>query len=97
MDIRDSGDGIRIGIQRLKYGSLLDISSQWVRVNNHIRLNRFEGYSLSCVIVDIDDTVLDTTRRMQAIWREVLGREVPIEAVESMALRKIFEVYATPQ
>jgi beta-phosphoglucomutase-like phosphatase (HAD superfamily) len=44
-------------------------------------LNRFEGYLLSCVIVDIDDTVLDTTRRMQAIWRELLGREVPIEAV----------------
>jgi hypothetical protein len=52
---------------------------------------------LSCVIVDIDDTVLDTTRRMQAIWQELLGREVPIEAVESMGLRQIFEVYATPQ
>jgi len=52
---------------------------------------------LSCVIVDIDDTVIDTTRRMQAIWRELLGREVPIEAVESMGLRQIFEVFATPQ
>ena len=52
---------------------------------------------MSCVIVDIDDTVIDTTRRMQAIWRELLGREVPIEAVESMGLRQIFEVYATPQ
>ena len=52
---------------------------------------------MSWVIVDIDDTVLDTTRRMQAIWRELLGREVPIEAVESMGLRQIFEVYATPQ
>jgi beta-phosphoglucomutase-like phosphatase (HAD superfamily) len=96
MDIRDSGDGIRIGIQRLKYGSLLDLSSQWGRVNNHISLNRFEGYLLSFVIVDIDDTVLDTTRRMQAIWREVLGREVPIEIIESMGLRQIFEAYATP-
>ena len=52
---------------------------------------------MSCVIVDIDDTVIDTTRRMQAIWRELLGREVPIEAVESMGLRQIFEVFATPQ
>jgi beta-phosphoglucomutase-like phosphatase (HAD superfamily) len=51
---------------------------------------------LSCVIVDIDDTVLDTSRRMQAIWREVLGREVPIEIIESMGLRQIFEAYATP-
>jgi FMN phosphatase YigB (HAD superfamily) len=52
---------------------------------------------LNCVVVDIDDTVLDTTMRMQAIWRELLGREVPAEAVETMGLRKIFEEYATPQ
>ncbi len=52
---------------------------------------------MSCVIVDIDDTVLDTTRRMQAIWRELLGREVPAKAVETMGLRQIFEAYAAPK
>ena len=52
---------------------------------------------MDCVVVDIDDTVLDTTMRMQAIWRELLGREVPAEAVETMGLRQIFEEYATPQ
>ena len=52
---------------------------------------------LNCVVVDIDDTVLDTPMRMQAIWRELLGREVPAEAVETMGLRQIFEEYATPQ
>jgi hypothetical protein len=49
------------------------------------------------VVVDVDDTILDTTRRMHAIWRELLGREVPAEAVETMGLRQIFEAYATPQ
>jgi phosphoglycolate phosphatase-like HAD superfamily hydrolase len=50
---------------------------------------------LGTLVVDVDDTLLDTTARMQAIWGELLGRVVPREAVESKDLRQLFTEYAT--
>jgi hypothetical protein len=34
---------------------------------------------------------------MQGIWREILGREVPIEAVETLGLEQIFMKFASPE
>lgn len=42
------------------------------------------------VVVDVDDTLISTDRRMQGVWREILGRDVPLEAVETMGLEQIF-------
>ena len=48
------------------------------------------------VVVDLDDTLVDTKRRTRAIWKLVLGREIPMEAIEGLTARKIFEMYASP-
>ncbi|UCH57198.1 MAG: hypothetical protein JSV18_07655 [Candidatus Bathyarchaeota archaeon] len=53
-----------------------------------------EDEGLISVVVDIDDTLIDTRRRMQAIWREVLGRRVPLQDVETLNLREIFMKHA---
>ena len=42
---------------------------------------------LISVVVDIDDT-LDTSRRMQAVWRLVLDCEIPLEAVKILSLEQ---------
>ena len=47
------------------------------------------------VVVDVDDTLISTSRRMQAVWREILGCDVPLEAVETMGLEQIFIKYAS--
>lgn len=47
------------------------------------------------VVVDIDDTLIDTKRRMQGILSVVLEREIPLQDVEALAPREIFEKYAT--
>jgi hypothetical protein len=47
------------------------------------------------VVVDVDDTLINTERRMQGVWRELLGREVPMEAVETLGLAQIFEKFAS--
>ena len=47
------------------------------------------------VVVDVDDTLISTERRMQGVWRELLGREVPMEAVETLGLVQIFEKFAS--
>lgn len=49
-----------------------------------------------CVVVDIDDTLINTQRRMQGVWHQVLGRRVPLQAIENLALQQIFEEYASP-
>jgi len=56
-----------------------------------------EVCALIGVVVDVDDTLISTERRMQGVWREVLGREVPLEAVETMSLEQIFMKFASPQ
>ena len=49
------------------------------------------------VIVDIDDTLIDTTRRMHRLWGLLLNRKVPREAVETMNLEQIFMKFATQE
>lgn len=47
------------------------------------------------VVVDVDDTLIDTGRRMQSVWHELLGREIPLEAVETLSLEQIFMRFAS--
>lgn len=47
------------------------------------------------VVVDVDDTLINTERRMQGVWHQVLGREIPLEDVETLGLIQIFEKFAT--
>jgi hypothetical protein len=47
------------------------------------------------VVVDVDDTLINTERRMQGVWRELLGREVPMEAIETLGLGQMFEKFAS--
>lgn len=49
------------------------------------------------VVVDIDDTLIDTSRQLQGVWRLVLAREVPLEAVKSLGQEQIFMSYASPE
>ncbi len=50
---------------------------------------------MASVIVDIDETLLDTRKRMQTIWEHVLGRRVPLEDIGSLNLRQTFEKHAS--
>jgi len=52
---------------------------------------------MASVVVDIDDTLIDTGLRMQSVWRELLGREISMEAVETMGLEQIFTKYASQE
>jgi hypothetical protein len=47
------------------------------------------------VVVDIDDTLVDTNRRRWAAWRHVLGRELPLKVVEEHESRDILRTYAS--
>ena len=47
------------------------------------------------VIVDIDDTLIDTAQRMHRLWSILLDREIPRKAVETMSLEQIFMKFAT--
>lgn len=49
------------------------------------------------VVVDIDDTLISTDRSMQGVWREILKREVPLDAIETLSLEQIFIKYASPE
>jgi hypothetical protein len=49
------------------------------------------------VVVDIDDTLISTDLSMQGVWREVLGCEIPLDAVETLSLEQIFETFASPE
>ncbi len=48
-------------------------------------------------MLDIDDTLINPSYRMQTIWQEILGRDVPLEAVESLELEQIFMTYASAE
>ncbi|UCE96124.1 MAG: hypothetical protein JSV51_00500, partial [Candidatus Bathyarchaeota archaeon] len=49
------------------------------------------------VIIDIDDTLIDASRRMHKLWTQLLDREIPEEAVETLSLEQIFMKYATKE
>jgi hypothetical protein len=52
---------------------------------------------LISVVVDVDDTLISTNRTMQGVWREILGCDIPLEAVKTMGLEQIFMKYASPE
>jgi hypothetical protein len=54
-----------------------------------------EVKTMISVVVDVDDTLINTERRMHSVWRELLGREVPMEAIETLGLEQIFEKFAS--
>jgi len=43
------------------------------------------------VVVDVDDTIVNTQRRIRAVWQHVLGKELDLDAVESLSSRQILE------
>jgi hypothetical protein len=49
------------------------------------------------VVVDVDDTLISTERRMQGVWRELLGCEVSLEVVKTLGLEQIFMKYASSE
>jgi hypothetical protein len=49
------------------------------------------------VVVDVDDTLISTDRSMQGVWHEVLGCEVPLDAVETLGLEQIFMKFTSPE
>lgn len=50
---------------------------------------------MTSVVVDIDDTLICTNSRMQGIWRQILGRDVPLEAVRTLDLEQVFMKFAS--
>lgn len=53
-----------------------------------------EYLSMDAVVIDIDDTIVSTDRRRHAAWCQVLGREIPLQEVESHGSREILRRYA---
>jgi len=49
---------------------------------------------MDAVVVDIDDTIVGTDLRRHAAWCRILGREIPMEEVESQSSREILRKYA---
>ncbi|UCD95993.1 MAG: hypothetical protein JSV35_05720 [Candidatus Bathyarchaeota archaeon] len=52
---------------------------------------------MESIIVDVDDTLVYTGHRMQSLWRELLGRKIPHEALETLSLEQIFMKFASPE
>jgi len=50
---------------------------------------------MDAVVVDIDDTLIDTERRRYTAWCRVLGRKIPRSEVESQGSREILRKYAS--
>lgn len=48
----------------------------------------------SSIVVDIDETIVDTSERKRAAWRLVLGINVPVEVIEKNPSRKVLSIYA---
>ncbi len=49
------------------------------------------------VVVDIDDTLIRSDRRMCGVWRAVLGRPIPHGDVITLGLEQIFAKYASDE
>jgi len=65
-------------------------------LSNRLRLAEMKRRNrMISVVVDVDDTLIDTTRRTQAVWHEILNRDVPLEAVHTLNAQQIFEKYAS--
>ena len=49
------------------------------------------------VVVDVDETLINTSRRKHTVACRVLGAEIPFEAGETLSDRQLFERYASPE
>lgn len=49
------------------------------------------------VVVDIDDTLIDTGQRMHRVWSLLLDREIPMEAIETLSLEQIFVKFTSQE
>ncbi len=49
---------------------------------------------MDAVIIDVDDTLVSTGRRKWAVWRHILGREIPTQVVENLSSRQVLEKFA---
>ena len=49
---------------------------------------------MDAIVVDIDDTLIDTERRRHAAWCLVLGRAIPIDEVQLHGSQEILKRYA---
>jgi len=47
------------------------------------------------VVVDVDDTLIDTAKRTQAVWHKILKLEIPLEVVQTLNPQQVFEKYAS--
>jgi len=62
-----------------------------------VNLSRVDEVSmLICVVVDIDDTLINTEPRMQTVWQELLDRKIPMQAVKTLSMEQIFMKFASP-
>ncbi|MEM3607991.1 MAG: hypothetical protein QW238_03920 [Candidatus Bathyarchaeia archaeon] len=48
----------------------------------------------SSIVVDIDETLVDTSSRKRSAWKIVLGIDIPVEVIERNPSRKILNLYA---
>ncbi len=56
-----------------------------------------EFTDMVCYVIDVDDTLLDTKRRMQGVWRLTLDKEVPLSDIETSSLEQIFMKHASEE
>ncbi|MHA2602515.1 MAG: hypothetical protein AM324_010330 [Candidatus Thorarchaeota archaeon SMTZ1-83] len=49
------------------------------------------------IVVDIDDTLIDTKRRLHGVWKSLLDTDVTLEDIEMLTLGDIFMRYATSE
>jgi len=52
---------------------------------------------LTGVVLDIDDTLINTERRMHAIWQILLDRKIPLGIVRTHSMEQIFSKFATSE
>lgn len=50
---------------------------------------------MNSIVIDVDDTLLDTGLRMQKVWKLLLEREIPMDAVETQSMEQIFMKFAS--
>ena len=91
-------------VSREKGQNSLNLSSNYLIWNNQEKIliqhlqKESNGISkMTSIIVDIDDTLIETGRRLQAVWHELLGRTIPLEAVKTSNLEQIFMKFASAE
>lgn len=52
---------------------------------------------LAGIVVDIDDTLINTEPRMHAVWQELLGPKIPMQAVKTLSMEQIFMKFASAE